>query len=236
MSALKSEAYGDLDVSEHVIDSGGWMDPSFVSVFTDAVSARDRARDLQVIEVGSWKGRSALAMAGACRAGGFARFTIVAVDTWLGAPEFWTWGLSDPTRGVALKRVGGYPTVFRTFTSNAKKAGFGDHIAPFPISSVQGADVLKHYGCRADVIYLDAAHEYEAVIADLRAYLPLLAPDGVLLGDDYMPNWPGVVRAVDEIAAAEGLRLDVTGVVWKLTWGGAPPPPPPHDPPRGVNI
>ena len=36
-----------------------------------------------------------------------------------------------------------------------------------------------------DVVHLDAAHEYENVLADIRKYWKLLRPGGILLGDDY---------------------------------------------------
>ena len=35
-------------------------------------------------------------------------------QTWLGAPEFWTWGLLDPRRGGSLNRVHGFPSVCYT--------------------------------------------------------------------------------------------------------------------------
>jgi hypothetical protein len=50
------------------------------------------------------------------------------------------------------------------------------------------------------LIYIDGDHEYEAVNADIRAWVPLLSNEGVILGDDY--DWPGVQRAATEFASA----------------------------------
>lgn len=215
VAGLRAAAFADLDVAGHAVDTQGWMDDRFRATFAAFLEPRDRARPLTVVEVGTWKGRSAFAMAEIAKSLGFARTTILCVDTWLGAPEFWTWGLNDPTRGLSFRRKDGYPTVFYTFTRNAKALAHDDVIAPLPISSVQGADVLAHYEILADVVYVDAAHEYDSVRADLRAYWDRVAPGGVLFGDDYA-CWPGVTRAVDEFAAEKGLAPAVAGVVWTL--------------------
>ena len=48
----------------------------------------------------------------------------------------------------------------------------------------------------ADIIYIDAGHEYEAVLLDAQLYWNLLNPGGYIIFDDY--SWPGVIKAVDE--------------------------------------
>jgi predicted O-methyltransferase YrrM len=215
VAQLRENAFAALDVAGHAPDLHGWMDNLFAETFAGFLAPRDRARPLTIVEVGTWKGRSAVKMAETAKALGFASTTLICVDTWLGAPEFWTWGLNDPTRGESFHRKDGYPTVFYTFTRNAKALGHADVIAPLPLSSIQAADVLAYYTIKPDIIYVDAAHEYESVLADLRAYWELLAPGGVLFGDDYV-CWPGVTRAVNEFAAAKGLQPKVAGVVWTL--------------------
>ena len=89
-------------------------------------------------------------------------------------------------------------------------------IAPFPISSIQGADVLKYYKIVADVIYLDASHEYESVKSDINAYYSLLKSGGTLFGDDYSTYWPGVVNAVNEFIFKNNLTMTLNGVIWKI--------------------
>ena len=58
-------------------------------------------------------------------------------------------------------------------------------------------------GC-LDWVYLDAAHAYKKVQADLQAILPKLTEDGIIFGDDYYLNEKsqhhGVLRAVNEFA------------------------------------
>jgi len=49
-----------------------------------------------------------------------------------------------------------------------------------------------------DFVFIDGAHEYEAVKADIEFWLPRLAPKGMISGHDY--GWAaGVNRAVDEV-------------------------------------
>ena len=49
-----------------------------------------------------------------------------------------------------------------------------------------------------DMVFLDGDHEYEAVVADIAAWLPKTRR--LLCGHDYNnPEFPGVAEAVDEI-------------------------------------
>ena len=68
----------------------------------------------------------------------------------------------------------------------------------------------------ADVIHIDAAHEYESVIDDIALWWPFVGADGVLIGDDFDKTWPGVQRAAREFAAAVGLRLFVHDNKWAV--------------------
>ncbi|HMF82128.1 MAG TPA: class I SAM-dependent methyltransferase [Acidimicrobiia bacterium] len=64
-----------------------------------------------------------------------------------------------------------------------------------------------------EVVYIDGDHTYDAVRADLHAWAPLIAQDGVLAGDDYGDyGWwdKGVKRAVDEFAS-HGWTLSLIG-------------------------
>lgn len=50
-----------------------------------------------------------------------------------------------------------------------------------------------------DLVFVDADHEYEKVLLDIKAWENKVRSGGILCGDDYNnPNWPGVKKAVDE--------------------------------------
>lgn len=221
MRHLRSRAFDALAVGGHTVDVQGWINAGFDRALAH-VTAHLRATwpgavargDLTFVEVGSWKGASTTRIADHLKPHGLR--DLIAVDTWLGAPEFYTWGLHDPTRGGSLACVDGYPTVFYTFTKNVKSLGHHDVIAPFPVSSCQGAAVLRHYGIRAHALYLDASHERRAVLQDLATWRPVVRDCGVMWGDDYCEAWPGVKAAVDEYAATHNLPLTVLGTQWIL--------------------
>jgi predicted O-methyltransferase YrrM len=50
-----------------------------------------------------------------------------------------------------------------------------------------------------DVVFIDLDHSYEAVKEDIKLWLPKVKRGGYIAGDDYHPNWPGVIQAVDEL-------------------------------------
>jgi hypothetical protein len=50
-----------------------------------------------------------------------------------------------------------------------------------------------------DLIYIDAVHTYACVKQDIHLWLPKVKAGGILCGDDYTSNFPGVIRAVKEL-------------------------------------
>lgn len=62
-------------------------------------------------------------------------------------------------------------------------------------------DFEDWYG-RADLVVIDGGHEYDRASADTRTAQQLVNSGGVIVWDDYLPQWPGVVRAVDETGAS----------------------------------
>ena len=45
---------------------------------------------------------------------------------------------------------------------------------------------------------LDVSHDYDNVLADIRAWYPKVKSGGILAGDDYQNDFMGVVNAVNE--------------------------------------
>jgi hypothetical protein len=50
----------------------------------------------------------------------------------------------------------------------------------------------------AEVIFIDALHDYQSVKQDIADWWPLVRPGGYLCGHDFNHKWPGVERAVAE--------------------------------------
>jgi len=193
-------------------DTRGWRGDS--PVFGKLI---DTTRPSRIIEVGTWKGQSAITMGTHVKQSGL-RCLITCVDTWLGSLEFWD-GLEDtPERDLRLRH--GYPQVYYQFLSNVVHAGLQDVILPFPAPSLIAARYFARQGLTADLVYIDGSHDEQDVLADLRAYFGLVRPGGVLFGDDF--NWEGVRNAVTAFAAESRCRLYLFDEVF---WVFQVPPP-----------
>ena len=95
-----------------------------------------------VVEVGVWKGSSTIYMAQELKKLGKGK--IVAVDTWLGAIEFWTkhiLGPKDKTRD--LKWENGYPSIYYNFLSNVVHQNVTNQVIPFPVPSSLAAEYFR---------------------------------------------------------------------------------------------
>lgn len=62
----------------------------------------------------------------------------------------------------------------------------------------QFSSIAKNMIPDCDLVYIDGDHEYDFVLRDMENYYEKLKPGGLLCGDDYRSNKPGVVKAVDE--------------------------------------
>jgi hypothetical protein len=187
----QTSPYEGFDPSEHPDDMQGWgsEDP----IFEEVIRA---IKPSVIVEVGSWKGASAISMAKIVQSSGL-KSKIICVDTWLGSPEHFLG--ADPTWWSSLRMRHGYPQLYFTFLANVVRQGVQDLIIPLASTSESAAMILASKQVRPDMVYIDAAHEYEPALRDFRAYWRLLSDTGVLLGDDYI-GWSGVTQAANEFS------------------------------------
>jgi hypothetical protein len=66
----------------------------------------------------------------------------------------------------------------------------------------------KSFPQLADGIFIDAAHDYESVKADITAWLPKVKPGGIFAGHDI--DSPDVQRALADC----GIEYETMGRVW----------------------
>jgi Methyltransferase domain len=202
------DPYCDVDVAGYAPDVGGWgSDAPVFAKLLNEIDARS------ILEVGSWKGASALHMASLQRSLGRSDTEIVCVDTWLGSLEFWL-EHTDASRYGALNLVHGYPAVYYTFLCNVVAAGLQRVITPFPITSAIAARFFAHHGLSFDLVYVDGSHDYEDAIADMKGFWPLVRSGGAMFGDDYCDGWPGVMRAVRVFAEERNLGVEINDEKW----------------------
>jgi hypothetical protein len=158
-------------------------------------------RPAVIVEVGVWKGSSTVFMANELKTHGL-KSVIIAVDTWLGGSDHWiTQYFAD------LNLVNGYPALYNKFMANVIHSGVAKFVLPLPIDSLNAAEILRSEDIRPAMIHLDGGHDYESVLADLRAWWPLLTPGGILVGDDYWTTgtFPSVQKAFDDFFGARDL-------------------------------
>ena len=178
------------------VDITGWN--STGPIFAEVIN---RIRPTVEIEVGSWKGASAIHAANLTRALGLDT-RIYCVDLWV--PPIGV-GLGEFPRTHIPERFDA-PTFYHQFLFNVAHAKCDDRIIPVRGLTVPIAACLGAWGVVADMIYIDALHTEEGCYADIAAYWPLLRKGGVMLGDDFSSH-VGVRRAVQRFSAQVGRAI-----------------------------
>jgi cephalosporin hydroxylase len=195
---FSTNPYENFPLEEFPADLQGWGDHY---IFERVIS---KLRPKLIIEVGTWKGYSALMMANIIRQFGLDT-QILCVDTFLGSPEHFL----DPQLNKLMKFKNGFPQLYQQFLANVIHAGCQEIIVPIAQTAEGASRVLKHFKLVADFIYIDGDHSYQAVLGDLTNYWDLLRPGGILVGDDFdeKGGWPGVVKAAREFTTKNNLSL-----------------------------
>ena len=185
------DPYADIAALELEPRARGWQNSH------SAALAEHVARARVVIEVGSFMGASVSWMA---HHNPEARF--YCVDTFLGSPEI----TAEDLDGIPYQH--GRLMLLERFLSNMVADGISDRVTPIIQTSTSGAKILRRDGVSADLIYIDAGHDYLECYADLVSYTPLLAKGGVMIVDDY-GGFPGVRGAVERFAVEAGMNCEI---------------------------
>jgi hypothetical protein len=109
-----------------------------------------------VVEVGCWKGRSTYALLTGCLG------PVYAVDHFKGSPsEIETnhrEALNADIHGIFLNNVGWF-----------------NNLRVLKMSSLEAAQQFNDQNKKADTVFIDAEHTYEATLADINTWMPLCA-------------------------------------------------------------
>jgi hypothetical protein len=170
----------NFQIEEYTIpDIDGWMLPVEMQFLYTNAKEMD-----SVIELGSWKGRSTHALASGCKG------IVYAIDHWKGSNM-------DLTQELAKKE-----DVFATFKNNMKE------FKNITIINKNIDDAINDVP-DADMVFIDAEHNYDAIKRDLINWLPKAKK--LICGHDYCTTFPGVVNAVTEVI---GEPDGVAGTIW----------------------
>ena len=156
------------EIEEALDGVEGWFSPREAWVLHQSIHNLSPERPITVVEIGSSRGRSTIAAAHAllARANGG---TLYAID-----PQ-------DDDR-------------FQQLRTNLSSVGVESVVRLIRATS---REARKQFGAEPlDLIFIDGSHEYEDVRDDLRDWLPLVRPGGIVAVND--PFWWGVGRALRE--------------------------------------
>jgi hypothetical protein len=159
----------------------GWFD--FAHIYFEVASKCPPGAIL--VEVGSWKGRSAAFMCTEIRDQQKPVY-FFCVDTWKGTSS----GPDAPAHRAVVDSLGG--DMFDTFHRNMEH--WRGLYLPLRMTSRQASELFPNKG--VDFVFLDANHTTEGVLEDIDCWKPKVIPGGVLAGNDY--EWESVKKAVDD--------------------------------------
>jgi hypothetical protein len=79
-----------------------------------------------------------------------------------------------------------------------------------PVRATSREAATRYHDRSLDFVFLDAAHDYENVKADIVGWKRKIKPGGYLGGHDYQLLFPGVIQAVQE----EFPQSEILGFAW----------------------
>ena len=163
------------DSIKHAVDAiEGFLVPGQEKYLFDKV--KSMPEDATIVEIGSFQGRSTVAMAYACVG---TNRKIYCIDPW----NF---------KGSKL-----FPeNIFEIWTDNIQNNRLDSYVTPLQGYS---RDILSRWSelvgnQKIDFIFIDGGHEYEDVLPDFQLAFPLVKPGGWIALHDVRAGFPGVDR------------------------------------------
>jgi predicted O-methyltransferase YrrM len=153
-------------------------------------SARSVPEPTNLVEIGSYKGRSTCCLALGCRN---TKKRIFAIDSFDGGPD--------------LPKANS----FADFSGNLRRCGLANYVEP--IVGLSG-DVAKRWDKPIHFLFIDGSHAYEDALADFAGFFPHVVPGGMVAFHDVKnENWPGVNRAWHERIERQLIDVDYCGTI-----------------------
>lgn len=144
-----------------------------------------------MVEIGVFCGKSLIALAQRTKASG-KNLQVFGVDNFLGSPEFEgrVFFNDEPWHRTPAGMLA------RETVANLIEFGLNDDVTLIVSDSVRASRMFRDREIHA--AFIDASHEEKDVIADIEAWLPKIAPGGMIGGHDYW-TFPEVKAAVDKV-------------------------------------
>jgi len=159
------------------------------------------------VEVGSWMGKSACFLS-ECIKHLDKKIDFHCVDIW---DDNFT---VDNSSLASEKLKAGVSSLEDLFVYNMTKYGVQNIAIPRKGTSELISKTFKDRSI--DMVFLDAAHDYESVKLDLESWYPKLKVGATFGGHDYFWSPDGVKRAVDEFCLLKNLKIKTSGQCWYI--------------------
>lgn len=134
----------------------------------------------EVMEIGSWKGKSTVALGLGIRDSGLKRH-LFAVDPHQGI-----------IRNSGIRQPGG---TYREFRDNIRKTGLDRLVRPLKMTS---ASAVRGWSRPISMLFIDGLHDYLHASEDLRLWRQYVTTGGIIAFHDGFAGTGGVMRAIDE--------------------------------------
>ncbi len=151
------------------------------------------------VEIGSFKGRSTVALASVARRYGLD--PVVAIDPHTGP------SITDPPLGAT-------GSSYETFISNLEKAGIREHV---DVRRAFSRDVAARWEGPIRFLRIDGDYTYGGALEDWRIFQPHLVPGAIVALHDVLHAYEGPIRVfVEEILRSPG--FGAAGFVGSVGW------------------
>jgi len=186
----------------------GWLsDPEADGLFR---LARRYApgQDAVVVELGSWKGKSSVMLAGGLSGKRNPRLFCVDPFGQDESAEYQKQYYSD----LIEKQKASVEQIFRR---NIEKCGVSSIVTPIKGYSFEAC---QGWTRPIDILFIDANHEYEPALRDFETWAPFVKVGGVVAFHDANDIWPGVLRVIAEklIAPEFGATEKADSLCWAV--------------------
>lgn len=173
-----------VDLARELEQIEGWLYLEEAWALHEAVQDfPDEGRPLTVVEIGSWKGRSTVALASAIRARGDGKVFAI-----------------DPHTGTSDGPEPGPVSTASEFLANVRAAG----LQPFvELIQTTAHEARLGFASRSvDVLFVDGSHHYDDVKTDILDWQTALRDHSTVAFND--PSVPGVYEALRELVVLYG--------------------------------
>ena len=141
-----------------------------------------------VVEIGSWQGRSTSFLARAVH--NSQNGTFYAIDHFkgnVGKEQFYVVGKNDLS------------DLENNFLSNMERVGLGDSVRLLNMPNEQAEQEIGNINIR--FLFIDGDHTKKGVKKDIELFFPKLTAGAIVVFDDFSQGFPGLVEAVDTLIA-----------------------------------